>query len=92
MILRKGPWLCVMIAVLTLAAIPVGFLITLCGWHYVFPTSGAYAMELVPGSQPFEGFTLRLFVSAFVNAISCYLIIGALTAAVRRLLRKTKSP
>ncbi len=95
MILRKGPGLYFVIAVLMLLCIPVGWLITNAGFQYGFPTPGMYAaVKLVPvpasdwrglGSLASLG-----VVGAIVDGICCYLIIGGLTAVVIGLWRKLR--
>lgn len=96
MILRHRADLYVMIVVLILAAIPVGWLITLSGFRYGFPTPGVYAaVKLVPASASDWGglgsLGSRAVVSAIVDSICCYLILGTPIAIVAKLRRKTKN-
>jgi hypothetical protein len=71
------------IAALILLCIPVGFLITVAGLLYHFPTPGIFVGWLFPA--PPGVVTLPILIAVgFVNGVCCYAIIWVLLRAVTR--------
>jgi hypothetical protein len=84
---RKGLLHDAGIAVLILLCIPVGFLITVAGLQYHFPTPGIYIGYLFPA--PPGVITLPILIAVgFVNGVCCYAIIFALVAVGARFSRQ----
>jgi len=73
------------IAALILLCIPVGFLITVAGLQYHFPTPGIYIGWLFRGDGVVGVVTIPVLIAVgVVNGVCCYAIIWALLRAVTR--------
>jgi hypothetical protein len=83
---RKGPAHYIVTTVLIILGIPFGWVIALSK----LPTPGIYVFWLFPVTDTGDqvAVVLRAVLCGLVNVFCCYVIIRALVAAVRRLLRE----
>jgi hypothetical protein len=80
---EKGPLRNVGMAFLTLFCIPVGFVITMAGLLYHFPTPGIY-IGWVFSAPPGVVSVPILIAVGLVNGLCCYAVIWALIFSATR--------